>query len=271
MPSSYAHYRMGQDVRKDVTKDAGKIIEDYPELYLIGLHGPDILFYYKPLGKNIVNQTGYEMHERPGREFFTQAGEIIKKHSGQEAYLAYIYGFLCHFALDVTCHGYIEQKIQESGISHAEIEVEFDRELLVMDGLDPIREKLTTHIVPSGENADVIKDFYPGITEKQVEKALKGMIFYTNFLVAPSKLKRQLIYTGLKLAGHYDGMKGQIVNYEKNPACADSTEILLKLYPKAEELAVQLIEEYNAFLKDDQPLKEIYQYTFGGVMGESEE
>lgn len=264
MPSSYAHYRMGQEVRKDVNCHAKKIIEAYPDLFLIGVHGPDILFYYKPLCSNPVNQTGYGLHKQPGMDFFTKAAEVVKKHLEEDAYLAYVYGVICHFALDVTCHGYIEEKIQKSGISHAEIEVEFDRELLVRDGYDPIRRKLTTHIVPSKENAGVIKAFYDGITTEQVRKALKGMIFYTNFLVAPGKVKRNLIYTGLKLAGHYEDMHGQIVNYEKNPECNDSTDKLLHFYPKAEKLAVKLIEDYEDYLEERKPLNEIYQYTFGG-------
>lgn len=271
MPSSYAHYRLGQKVRKSVKESAKKAIEAYPELFLIGLHGPDILFYYKPLGKNAVNQTGYGMHDWSGKRFFTEAAEVLKEEKENTAYLSYIYGYLCHFALDVTCHAYIEEKIQKSGISHAEIEVEFDRELLIRDGFDPIRQKLTGHIVASNENAEVIQSFYPEISAKQVKSALRGMVFYCNFLVAPSKFKRNLIYTGLKLAGQYEGMHGQIVNYEKNMSCADSTEKLLDFYEKALNLAVRLIGEYNEFLETGKPLDEIFELNFGGVLPERED
>lgn len=271
MPSSYAHYRLGQEVRKNVKEQAKKVMEAYPELFQIGLHGPDILFYFKPLGKNAVNQTGYGMHDWAGERFFRKAAEIVKKQNCNPAYLSYVYGFICHFALDVTCHAYIEEKIQASGISHAEIEVEFDRELMLRDGLDPIRQKLTGHIVPSENNAKVIQSFFPAVTFHQVKKALQGMIFYCDFLVAPSKFKRKLIYTGLKLAGCYDSMHGQIVNYKKSAACVDSTEKLIDFYPKAECLAVQLINEYGEFLEGKIPLNEIYRYDFGGILKEREE
>ena len=62
MPSTYAHYRLGQQVRRELEGNERKIIEKYPQLYLIGLHGPDILFYYKPLRPNPVNQIGYDLH-----------------------------------------------------------------------------------------------------------------------------------------------------------------------------------------------------------------
>ena len=155
MPSTYAHYRIGQEVRNNLGELERKVVEEYPELFLIGLHGPDILFYFAPLFNNQVNQIGYSMHGRPGKEFFKNAAEVIKQYPGNNAYLSYVYGFICHFTLDETCHGYIDEKIAASGISHTEIEVEFDRMLMVKDGYDPIRHKLTGHIVPSIENAAV--------------------------------------------------------------------------------------------------------------------
>ena len=163
-----------------------KIIEKYPQLYLIGLHGPDILFYYKPLRPNPVNQIGYDLHGHSGKEFFERAKNIINSQKEKEPFLAYTYGVLNHFALDVSCHGYIDEKIAASGISHTEIEVEFDRMLMLMDGKDPLRQNLTEHIVPCMENAEVIRWFYPKTTPADVREALKGMITYNNMLIAPS-------------------------------------------------------------------------------------
>ena len=178
-------------------------MEEYPELFLIGLHGPDILFYFNLLFSNQVNQIGYTMHGRPGKEFFKNATEVIKQHPGNDAYLSYVYGFICHFTLDETCHGYIDEKIADSGISHTGIEVEFDRMLIVKDGYDPIRHRLTEHIVPSMENAEVIQAFFKGVDSEQVRKALKGMIKNNNLLIAPSKGKRLLINALLTLTGNY--------------------------------------------------------------------
>ena len=58
MPSTYAHYIFGQQIRGRLSGYERKVIDKYPELFNIGLHGPDILFYYRPLGKNKVNQLG---------------------------------------------------------------------------------------------------------------------------------------------------------------------------------------------------------------------
>ncbi len=66
MPTTYAHYRFGRDVYKQLPDQAQSIIRSHGGLYNIGLHGPDLLFYYKVYQKTPVSQTGFAMHDRPG-------------------------------------------------------------------------------------------------------------------------------------------------------------------------------------------------------------
>ncbi len=127
MPSTYAHYRLGKEVALSLPERLRNIIKKHMELYDIGLHGPDILFYYKPFFANRVNQTGFGMHEEQGKCFFEEAGNTIRAKEKNDEHLAYIFGFICHFVLDSQCHGYIDEKIERSGVSHTEIEAEFDR------------------------------------------------------------------------------------------------------------------------------------------------
>lgn len=271
MPSTYAHYRMGQEVALRVPKWKKNIIDKNKELFNIGLHGPDILFYYHPLASNRVNEIGYRMHEHSGSEFFEEAAKVIREKDHDASSLAYVYGFICHFALDTTCHGYIDDKIAESGVSHAEIEVEFDRSLMLEDGYDPITHKLTKHIVPSESNAEIIAPFFATTTPDEVQEALREMIRYNDLLIAPSKIKRKLIYALLRISGNYKEMHGLLVNYVANPECEDSTRILRQLYDIALERAVKLIREYDKYLIGEQRLDPIYHYTFGGKELEKEE
>ena len=262
MPSTYAHYRMGKEVFDSLEGEISDIIRYNYQLYMIGLHGPDILFYHKLLKAGRVNRTGYDMHERPGIEFFRYAKKVIHKKKNKAPYIAYLYGVMCHFALDVSCHGYIDEKMESSGISHAEIEVEFDRRLMEMDGYDPVTHCLTRHIVPSMRNAKIISAFYRDISAEDVSEALKGMILYNRILLAPSKLKRYFILTLLKLAGKYENMHGLMVNYEPNPACEDSNRKLTELYEEAKKLAVSLIDEYA----EGKAWNPVYKYTFGSEL-----
>lgn len=271
MPSTYAHYKFGQEVREALREKEKNIVDEFPELFMIGLHGPDIFFYYKPFTKNKIKRIGHEMHECAGKEFFEPAARVVREHGENHAYLAYLYGFICHFALDVACHGYVDEKIVKSGISHTEIEAEFDRMLMVNDGHDPIRYKPTGHIVPFEENAEIIQAFFKDADSAQVLGTLEGMVSYLNLLVAPSKGKRFLIDTVLRLTGNYKDLHGLMINYIANTECTDSTKELFDRYGHAKDQAVTLIHEYSDYVEGKEGLSPIYQYTFGSKKVEAEE
>ena len=46
MPSTYAHYCFGKAVYRRLPQEIQEEIKAYSPLYMTGLHGPDILFYY---------------------------------------------------------------------------------------------------------------------------------------------------------------------------------------------------------------------------------
>ncbi len=52
----------------------GEKITPYRPLYDMGLHGPDLMFYYRALQSNPVNRLGNAMHEQPGRVFLPGPG-----------------------------------------------------------------------------------------------------------------------------------------------------------------------------------------------------
>ncbi len=274
MPSTYAHFVFGKRVFHRQPEEIRRLICRHKDLYYIGLHGPDILFYYKPLFANSVNSVGFGQHEKPASEFFLHSLQVLekarhfaKKRPEAEALpdemLSYILGFLCHFALDSSCHGYIENKIHISGVTHTEIEVEFDRYLMIKDGLDPIRHKLTEHIHPAMDSAAVIAPFFQGVSSRQVFKALRSMIFYNNLLVAPHEWKRLAIRTILQLTGNYREMHGLMVNGKANPLCADSCIRLEKLMDKAVERCLSLTANLMEAEESGDCLDPYFDKTFG--------
>lgn len=179
---------------------------------------------------------------------------------------AYLYGFLCHFALDRACHGYIAEQIARSGVAHTEIEVEFDRSLLVQAGLDPIRTSLTGHLHASARSAAVMAELLPDeLTPRQTEQAIRTFLWGNALFLAPGRAKRTALYAGMHLAGAYHGLHGMIVNYEPNPKCAESNLVLQRLFDEAVPQAVTLITEYLPCIRGELPWSGLYDYTFGGV------
>ena len=263
MPSTYAHRRFGADVLARLPEELRDKIEPYRALYDLGLHGPDLLFYYKALQSNHVSRLGGAMHEQPGAVFFERARGVIRKAKNKDAALVYALGFICHFALDSTCHPYVEQFTRESGVTHCEIETEFDNMLLRRDGYDPLKFFTASHIHPSEQNAKAIAPFYEGISEQVALDSLKGMISVHRLLQASNPVKRWVVLTGMKAVGRYEGLHGLVANPQPNPACAESCEQLDALYQKALPLAERLILEYRDTLQTGAPLDKAYQHTFG--------
>ncbi len=192
MPSTYAHYCFGKAVYRRLPQEIQKEIKriQFPLYDRSARTGHSL--YYKPLKANAINQIGFGMHERPAAEFFDMAWKKAEKIPENQKAFAYLYGFICHFALDHSCHPYIEEKIKKSGITHAEIEVEFDRILLAKRGYNPLTHQLTNHISADMDNAGVIAGFFPEVTAAEVQQALKSMKYYNNLLIAPGRLKRGL-------------------------------------------------------------------------------
>ena len=181
----------------------------------------------------------------------------------RDAALAYALGFVCHFALDSTCHPYVEQFTRESGVTHCEIETEFDNMLLRRDGYDPLKFFTASHIHPSEQNAKAIAPFYEGISEQVALDSLKGMISVHRLLQASNPVKRWVVLTGMKVVGKYDMLHGLVADPQPNPKCVESGKRLEELYAQALPLAETLILEFVAKLDTDQPLSKAFDHTFG--------
>lgn len=264
MPGFYTHARFGGQVMEALSPELRKLIEEYQDLFFIGLQGPDILFYHKAYMRNDISRIGYAQHGKSGNEFFQPAREIVRNAPNQEAAFCYVAGFICHFTLDSQCHPYIGGVEEETGLSHAEIETEVERYLMESDGRDSLRYLAVNDVVISDFNSEVISQFFQGVEQEDVQRALRHMKFFSRMFCAPGKGKRNLVNLGLKVAGKYDSMTGMIVNYDENPQCYESTRQIAQLSQDAIALAVQLITEYqDAIQMQELPLHSRYEHTFG--------
>ncbi|MEL7648066.1 MAG: zinc dependent phospholipase C family protein [Sedimentibacter sp.] len=260
MPTTYAHYAFGRDVLQKLDPDFKKTIKKNIDLYNIGLHGPDILFYFKPLKSNEVSSLGHAIHGRTADAFFENARKTITGSSSPDAALAYIAGFICHYMLDSQCHPQIRK--YEQNFTHSEIEAELDRALMLKDGLNPLSFKPTGHINPTVENARCISGFF-GLTGEQVQQALKSMKFYLNVLVAPGRVKRSVISGLLRVSGNYESMIHLMMKHEPEKEFESINENLLQLYNQAIEPAARLMEEYAAEIEGKEKINSRFERNFG--------
>ncbi|MCR5488115.1 MAG: zinc dependent phospholipase C family protein [Lachnospiraceae bacterium] len=249
MPATYAHYRFGKDVYRALPKDIKQVIQDYRHAFCVGLHGPDVLFYYKPMEDNRVSEAGYDMHKKTAKPFFTGSRYLIRNTYQKdklyaEEELSYILGFICHYALDHGCHGYIRSYEEANGVSHCEIETEFDCALLRIDGRDLSKYSLSGHIVPSLRNAQIVSEFFPAISDREALDSLRSM----KHCIAIQQGRRPLQLFAMKLyarmTGKYHTLIGTVIKKHPDRRCEESNRRLLELYQKSVSIAVVLIKDY---------------------------
>ncbi|BCN30573.1 zinc dependent phospholipase C family protein [Anaeromicropila herbilytica] len=243
MPGTYAHYTFGEEVLNNLNGEVKSIIKQNHTLYDIGLHGPDILFFYKPYTFNYVNQRGMNLHKKSGNEFFIKANKMLKNAKESDSAKAYLFGFVCHYMLDSECHPYVNQKEKLSKISHSEIETEFERYMMAKNHLDPMFYKPTKHLMINERYAECISNFFPGISSEKIMQSIKSMKFYVDLFNAPRIWKGNILHFITKPIDQ-NKVSGLFMTRKENPACIDSNLVLEKLYQKSIGATVKIIEEY---------------------------
>lgn len=181
MPAAYAHMVFGKKVISILPIATQESINRYPELFGIGLQGPDILFYYHPSDTQAYVLYGHNIHKRPAADFFRYALDQLEKMKGleKEKATAYLMGFLCHFILDSNCHPIVRNHTIPGEASHRQIEREFDRFLMEKDNVRPEWYFPWTRTVPMAEkHAEIIGLFYPEAGKRVIRRGIRNMRLY---------------------------------------------------------------------------------------------
>lgn len=241
MPTTYTHDIFGKDVFKRLPVPLKETIRSAKGLYRIGLHGPDIFFYYWPIHKNKVNQTGHRMHREWASVFFEKGIREFLTHPSSEL-ASYLLGFACHFMLDSTCHGYIGEFERRTGVSHAEIETELDRYFMVREKKELFSYLPASVLEPEEESCRVIGRVFPQISTKKIQSTIRWQKRYDRLLTCKSPVKEKIVLGGMKVIGCYDELEGQVMRKTANPVCQESTQQLVQLYQKAVEETPAILE-----------------------------
>ncbi len=156
----------------------------------------------------------------------------------------------------------MEEYIEKSGVQHLEIEEEFEKKLMRKDGKDPFSYPLARLVPVDIATADAIWPFYENISRKIVLKSLKWLRLIKRLFTAPGKAKYHLVNTGLRMTGHYAGMKGLLNQRKDNSKCRVSNEELMKRFDSAVDLAVRMIVSLDESIWTRKELDERFDRTF---------
>lgn len=265
MPTTYTHDLFGKKIYGKLPKDVKRVIRENGDLYRIGLHGPDILFYFM-VCKNPVSCFGIQMHKEKARAFFEQGMAQVREHKSRPL-LAYLLGFGCHYLLDSACHPYVDEMDEKGIISHTLLEKEFDRYLMEKTGKNPYSYHPSDCIRVKKEYAQVIHEALPLIRTGNFYLSLKMMKFLTNLMVCDDGgLRRERIKKITALAGR--NAQISLTEYFMTPqpieGSREPVEKLNELFEaEAEKAPAELMELYG-LLKEEKPLSERWNLTYNG-------
>lgn len=261
MPANYAHYRFGAAMLEGMPADISRTVKRFRQLYDVGLHGPDPFFYYNPVMHNKVGELASRFHQQSGVEFFGRICRSLRLEPSDAAQ-AYLYGVLCHYCLDSTCHPFINEKSEEGPATHVEIEAEFDRYLFEMDEKClPEQQDTSPHMRLTQGECETMARFYPGTTAGQVRTSVRNMALVAKLMATPAGMKRDLLLKSVK-AFSKTGTE-LMIPATPNLRCAELDATLKTYYDQAAKRFPELLAQLNAHLTYSAPLGEEFKKSFG--------
>ena len=195
MPASYAHYRFGKLLLKELPADARQCVQRFRRMYDVGLQGPDIFYYANPFVKTSAGRLGKQYHGQSGQQLFSHACAA----AGTEAARAYLYGLLAHYCLDCACHPFVDRMVRSGSAAHIPLEAEFDRYLMALDGIpEPHRHDHSQMLKLTRGECMTVSAFYPPATGANVHGSVRFMAFAIRFLAGRDREKREKLLRKLK-------------------------------------------------------------------------
>lgn len=259
MPSHYAHYRFGVKALELLPDDAKRAVRRFRSLYDVGLHGPDIFFYHNILFRDKIVALGKEYHYTTGENFFTPLCKHFRLEPS-EAAAAYLWGLLTHYCLDSTLHPLVLDETASGEIGHTELETEFDRFLLKLDGKpQPNTFDFSPHIRLTGGECETVAAIYGNVSSGAVERSVAGMARSVKLLAMPNGNFRRLAEKSVP-----DRLRQFFMGRTPNKKCAQLNAPMLALFDEALAKFPEMAAALSAHLAHNAPLGELFEPTFNG-------
>ena len=264
MPESYAHKKMGELVYRELPEDTRRLVKKHLKYFLAGLHGPDLLFFYRPGLDDHIREFGRKLHHTAFSGFYENAKKQIEIF-GDDEKLVYFYGVLCHFMLDSICHPYVEKFRKEQGVTHGKLETEYERHLLLKDGHDPQIYPVAAHVGIDRALAGHIAPFYLGVNRKEILECLISYKLTQTVTRLDEPVSRKAITGIMNDCGYGEKVAGLIMSHDRSETCLPAMKELDRRMEIAVPAAVRAICDFTGCLyRPEAPEPEYVKADFYG-------
>lgn len=262
MPNYYAHLKFGEKVLTDLPAPLAEAIREEQTAFELGCLGPDPLFFYQPIRPNAVRREGVWMHRGSALPAARRLRQAIEEELPMS--VGYGAGFLCHLALDSACHGYVDERAAEGPICHMAIEGEYDRMLMLCDGLD-VKARAHLPEVPWDRRVWVAAArAYDHASPAQLRQAYRTMTWLVGFLARSCGTGRGKVIGAVSRMLPIPSSKGIALAPTPHPASIESSADLDRLLEAAvPEAAAQITAFFDA-VDTPQPVPDWFDRDFKG-------
>ncbi len=164
MPAALAHYTFGNLVYNQLNDHTKQVIQRNRSMFDLGTQGPDLLFFYRPWGKNAISEEGHLIHLVTHRSFLSHIFQI--RDLSNEPLTAYLLGVCCHYALDRNVHPIVVEYAPTS-VEHQFIESSLEYLVRMEYGISKKRYTLLPNRTIS---LDALHKVYPTITRSELKE-----------------------------------------------------------------------------------------------------
>ncbi len=240
MPNVITHCLFGEEIVHSLSDVSMiEIIKKYPKEYNIGQNGPDFLFYYRVFPwkdqslHEKVMRYGNQVHATSVNDFYKMAFETIqneKDNDIKEAMLSFIYGHLCHWALDSAVHPFVfyrtNGKTEDTKYYHSRYESMIDTLMVEYIKKDALKNYPTSkYLQYDQKSVKAISNVYLPILEKiynhkmneeMIEECLSDFHSVLKLLFSPNNVWFKVIQAAESLVGKKWLFSSHIVMGEKD-------------------------------------------------------
>ncbi len=257
MPANYALHRFGADALRLLPSQMQSPIQRFRRLYNGGVHGQDLFFYFRPMKETPVCALRGTYDAMTGREFFEKAAGYLKQNPS-EGGTACLYGLLAQYCLKSELAPLFAAQIQSGNVNRTELEVEFDRYLLGLDGKSPAHtQDISANFKMTRGECLTLSGFFPPATAANVFASLESMTAWTRRLAAKKRGFTRLL---LKLTrGEF---AWQMMPDHANHKCLHLDGAMLECYHAALEKYPDMAKRLALHCKNGAPLGEEFEAPF---------
>ncbi|MEG0284210.1 MAG: zinc dependent phospholipase C family protein [Erysipelotrichales bacterium] len=262
MPAIAMHHFYALEVAKRLSSDLQKIIEENQAFYNIGAQGPDIFFFYKPILPNKVNKYGVKLHHQNASRLLNN--KHINKEDINDQFIAYLLGYVTHFSLDSSFHPIINQVCPNFN-EHMILESELERIIIAKNTKNKDAHLYKRHqlIDINQDYGKVLSPFYSELHAHTIDRAIKDMHKYTQFLYAPENKRKNKYNKFFNIFVKKANFSNMMISENINDTYDSTITYLLSIYEQTiiygQILCMNLIEHLNDNIELDKSFNKDFE------------